>query len=690
MGRAMSLFSVVLALEDDPLRVRMGRFSEADEQLMKRLLSGRPALAASFGRGPGRQDMARPAAFSTRPTLPGGGECFTFSHRTVAKRTLRDPAPGREYVEVPRGLGAEALYSAGLRRDPGVRVGGRSGGWYAPAGGVPTGFARAMGGVAARPRGQRPGTAAAAQRYVERDGAVEADREGPVEAGNLPGDAAARRAFWRAVEEEERAGGRVQGRIVAELPWEEAVGAAGRRRILEGLVAEFERLGLRCHAVAHAPEPGTDRRNHHLHLLYHDRPAEPVDGGWRFARGKVREVTARGWLKALREHYAALANREFEAAGLARRFDARSYREAGLAKAPGRHLGSAASALERRGVATAPGTRNWAGEAAWRLAKAAAARRAEGEEATARGHRAASLAAALAESSGDVRLEGLAADLLDGTARWLEAARAMGEARGVAERLGWRRADLLRRPARAAAAGGPAGEEAAEVARDLAAAFAEPRREAALRLVEARRGLAAAARNLARLETEAGVAMLLRERARLAARLGAVEREARTFGEGARAEAGAREGLAAALRAESAARAALTDALRNRYGDAVWLAEATETRSGRKRLAETILAGGGVEGGDDAAAAAGILALARRLDEAEERRLAAAGSLERTRRAGLAAGPGRDPRVAAAELRGRLEEIDARIAAWPSALAAAERAGLRLSGARKREHGRER
>jgi hypothetical protein len=212
---------------------------------------------------------------------------------------------------------------------------------------------------------------------------------------------------------EDGRGGRVQFRVVGELPHE--VPHEARVRILKEFADEFEARQLPYIAVMHAPDHTNDDRNWHFHLVYHDRPAKrftgeakdhlkscPADAGskkvrqheiaiealadsaiqkhvgkwdftvpWSykrsnrhtvettpFAQFKDREVTRRPFIPMLRRHLASLTNRELEAAGVARRVDPRRYTEMGIHKDSDEHLGTKAAALEAVGVPTEQGIRN--------------------------------------------------------------------------------------------------------------------------------------------------------------------------------------------------------------------------------------------------------------------------------------------------------------------------------------------
>ena len=307
-----------LLSEDDLIRLRMGRLIGREEIEGRQLLyfSGKARfLQHLLGLG---VDWTRPAVRSSRPRTADGRQSFVFSHRTVSKRR------------------------------------------WLTAGQTPS----------AKPalRGVGPGTAKKFSAYIRRPKAVEQHNGRAAIAGTTE---AFRPDFWDAVEARERADGRIQSRVVAELPYEEEVGPEGRRRILERLGDEFDGLGLPWMGVVHRPDAHSDQRNYHLHLIYHDRAALQTSGGdLLFARKKCADCRDRGFIPRLRKRYAALVNDEFERAGLDHRWDPRRYDQMGIVKEPGEHLGVTAAALERKGIATRVGSRNVAREFAYRISRA--------------------------------------------------------------------------------------------------------------------------------------------------------------------------------------------------------------------------------------------------------------------------------------------------------------------------------
>jgi len=213
--------------------------------------------------------------------------------------------------------------------------------------------------------------------------------------------------------------GRTQYRYVAELPHE--LGADDRAAIVRdfcdhlgsfALDAEGRSTGMMYTAAIHAPGPGNDRRNYHLHVIAHDRPAQwmPGPGKWDFEiaeefkrKGETRvryphrqekivevsrslapdkrpehynaAIAGKAFVPHLRERFAGICNDRLALRGIQRRIDARSHEALGIDKKPEMHLGTRASALERAGVPTAVGRYNAA--ASWQYAALAERRRTE-------------------------------------------------------------------------------------------------------------------------------------------------------------------------------------------------------------------------------------------------------------------------------------------------------------------------
>lgn len=335
-------------------RPKMGRVTMAEEALIKRLLHSDPLwdfkrFAAS------RRNPVVPALKTSRPTSASGGQTFVFSLKgwqsvgASQRYCVGQPAAARE---------AGLRYHANIRHPGGI-------GAFRFDGPVPAGMREVSTFNGAR---LRAGGAAAFQAYIERDDAVEFSTGIESSVGNIHGETEFRKMFWDAVERREGAGKRIQHRLIAELPFEEAIGPEGRRDILSALGAILDEMGLPWHGVVHVPEKQSDPRNFHLHLLFHDRPLLGWDS-WDqpvFARLKNQKVRSQNFIKEMRSTYADIVNGAFQRAGVKRMWDPRTYQEMGIDKPPQQHLGSAVVGLERRGIVTARGKQVAEAEMAWR------------------------------------------------------------------------------------------------------------------------------------------------------------------------------------------------------------------------------------------------------------------------------------------------------------------------------------
>lgn len=364
--------------EFDADRVKMGRLSMEDERVMHQIArTSGSRLLRMFGAGRYHVDLRQVGLRTSRPRTADGRETTIFRHSTVAKRRAREIPSDRIYLKAKDGGSMKSIApSAGVRKDIHVCVEGKTGGWYVrQMRDIPDGMEVAsVSEVSPRVAGDARGDSAARrQRYIERDVAVEKEPESGrrTSVGNIANTPRARTEFWRDVQGRERSNGRIQSAIIAELPYEPEVGIAGRRRIVENFGAMLDARGLRWHGVVHAPEEHSDARNFHMHIVYHDRPAEWItnnshgmrsEGRWRFARKKLPETREYGFIRRLRKEFCDVVNLELERGGLSRRVDPRTYAEMGIAKKPGVHLGGAAHALERAGVVTTLGTRNVSAE----------------------------------------------------------------------------------------------------------------------------------------------------------------------------------------------------------------------------------------------------------------------------------------------------------------------------------------
>jgi hypothetical protein len=198
---------------------------------------------------------------------------------------------------------------------------------------------------------------------------VEHDKSGPLSFGNIGKNLAARIAFWDAVEAvEKRADAKLQSRLIAELPhW---VSAEARREIVARFAKEFEANSIGFWAAVHRPaiESGSDPRNFHLHLIWHDRAVQTWntdgDGAPQFAPTKDRTFVGPTWIMTLRTKFAEAVNSVvLEEAQKMRQLPPRlffpgSYEALGIHVQPQRHLGPGRTALLRKGIVTSAAQRN--------------------------------------------------------------------------------------------------------------------------------------------------------------------------------------------------------------------------------------------------------------------------------------------------------------------------------------------
>ncbi|MBQ0819893.1 MobA/MobL family protein [Microvirga sp. HBU67558] len=182
------------------------------------------------------------------------------------------------------------------------------------------------------------------------------------------------------IEIEPGRGGRIQNRIIAELPFE----LEGRERveIVRNFTDKLAEKGLPYWAVIHAPDHNNDLRNYHVHIIYYDRPAgrmkdpkNPAGGElWDFEiedekiyksrnrkkfrpfmQPKLREASEQPWIPQLREHWKDVSNDVMEKAGVIKRYDARSYEAMGIDLDPLKHIPSKTFNKERKGELTEDG-----------------------------------------------------------------------------------------------------------------------------------------------------------------------------------------------------------------------------------------------------------------------------------------------------------------------------------------------
>lgn len=189
---------------------------------------------------------------------------------------------------------------------------------------------------------------------------VDADTAGLISFGTIGKDFATRLHFWEVVEKlERRVGARLQTRIIAELPY--WISSEARREIAERFAAEFRKRNLPFWIVIHRPgaKNGSDQRNFHMHVVFHDRPLDH-EGSWtpgisKFLESKFRPSDASEWIIEIRKKFADAVNdvvidiaRQTRALP-PRVFHFGNYASLGLSVEPQKHLGPRMTALARQG-----------------------------------------------------------------------------------------------------------------------------------------------------------------------------------------------------------------------------------------------------------------------------------------------------------------------------------------------------
>lgn len=166
-----------------------------------------------------------------------------------------------------------------------------------------------------------------------------------------------REALWNAAENAEvRKDARVAREFEIALPHE----LDGDAR--HALVSEFaqllaDRYGVAVDAAIHEPNPTSDQRNHHAHVMVTTRKVGPWglgeksdlerENAWLVANGKP---TSHAQLRQIRQDWADVANVALQRAGLDIRIDHRSYEDRGIDLIPSTHVGVFGTRLDRRGA----------------------------------------------------------------------------------------------------------------------------------------------------------------------------------------------------------------------------------------------------------------------------------------------------------------------------------------------------
>ena len=425
MSRSQSLADIIGNSLDWDDRTKPGRLLGADEAERELVSMGRGSDFTALNRamvkliGAGRMP---PVMRSSRAATPEGVQPLVFTVKHVSKPRSAKPVskPGRVYFSVDRQDRQKAINS-GLKRD-------RASGMMWAESGSPVATAWQADGHQPMPHvigrssvnARAKGTASAHIRYIRRSGATETHVTSDGEvlesvASNIANKISDQTRFFQILESPKSEGGteqeagRIQSRIIAELPYE--VSPSDRYEIVRSFVELFEERNLPYVAAIHKPDSHGDARNYHVHIAFHDRPFRPVSGSsinsrsasengsggrqvrsggssvtiarsagsttntrqdtarrnlpWEWARKKDRDLVSKTWLIEMREKFADAANRVLARTESPRRFDPGSYQKLGIEKTPHVHMGPVVAALERKGFLTFEGLHNLRSERAF-------------------------------------------------------------------------------------------------------------------------------------------------------------------------------------------------------------------------------------------------------------------------------------------------------------------------------------
>ena len=207
--------------------------------------------------------------------------------------------------------------------------------------------------------------------YIARVAAVTLDSNGtPIVLGNI-GDTAEdiaaaldlQEKVLRAMRKNAKLGFRIVGAFPYGLP------ADARREIPQRIGDEvFGKRGLPWTGAAHDADPGASVDNPHFHLDYSTLPMElQPDGSFVVSNDLRTDLDGQEGLRFIRHSVARVMTEVAHEYGLDRSFTALSYRERGMDREGGEHVGQEGTAAHRRGEHVASIARN---EGKQRLAEA--------------------------------------------------------------------------------------------------------------------------------------------------------------------------------------------------------------------------------------------------------------------------------------------------------------------------------
>lgn len=160
--------------------------------------------------------------------------------------------------------------------------------------------------------------------------------------------------------EAERAEKRINSRVAreAELALPSCLSADARQAIVQEFSEELvDRYGVAVSAALHAPSRDGDQRNYHAHIMFTTREVTP-EGLGKKTRVLDDKKTGPQEITKLRELAADIIHEHLAAVHSDIRVDHRSFKTRGIDRAATKHLGPAATEMERRGEGSGRGDIN--------------------------------------------------------------------------------------------------------------------------------------------------------------------------------------------------------------------------------------------------------------------------------------------------------------------------------------------
>ena len=211
-------------------------------------------------------------------------------------------------------------------------------------------------------------TAKARHEYIEREGRFKFDSSEVtyIENGNMPEWALENpRVYWQSADIYERVNGRLFKQVEFALPRE--LTTEQQTALAASFVRGLAQTQDGPLPYSFAVHKGHNRGNPHCHMIISERVNDGVPrtaetwfkrAGTRPDSGGARKSNAlrpKAWLLDMRQEWERSANNALELAGHAARIDCRTLNAQGIDREPTSHLGPAAAAMERKGMATERG-----------------------------------------------------------------------------------------------------------------------------------------------------------------------------------------------------------------------------------------------------------------------------------------------------------------------------------------------